>query len=128
MFLLIFCTQATKLQSFLKLLPCQDLDRNRTELVWKAQIALVLLYAERNQDTSVVSNSLLDMVEQSASHKESANMMRIFSEGFQDLVDSTNNLELGQYIFIGWYLFGCFSLSMVLGVNSKGVRETLLLL
>ncbi|XP_065225939.1 protein MMS22-like [Planococcus citri] len=92
---------STKLQSFLKLLPLDSLDHKRLQLVWKVHISLVLLFAERNQDISGVSNSLLDMVDSAAAQHDCLNLMRIFSEGFQDLIDCTNNLELGQYIFIG---------------------------
>lgn len=99
--LFLHVSQSTKLQSLLKLLPIQDLDHKRLQLVWKVHISLVLLFAERNQDISGVSNLLLDMVESAVAQQDCLNLMRIFSEGFQDLIDSTNNLELGQYNFIG---------------------------
>ncbi len=89
------------MQTFLKLLPIHNMDENRQRLIWKAHIALILLFAERNQDISTVSNPLLDMVENCANYSDRLHLMRIFSEGFQDLIDRTTNLELGQYMFIG---------------------------
>lgn len=77
------------------------MDEARVKLIWKAHMALILLYAEKNHDISFVSNPLLDLVENAARQSDSMNSMRIFIEGFQDLVDCTNNLELGQYMFIG---------------------------
>lgn len=93
--------QSGTLQSFLKQLPAQELDEARVELIWKAHMALILLFAERNQDISVVSNPLLDLLEVAVNQPDCLSLMRVFSEGFQDLVDCTNNLELGQYMFIG---------------------------
>lgn len=87
--------------SFLKLLPIQEMGENKIKLIWKAHIVILLLFTERNQDISPICNSILDMVETAVSQPESAYLMRIFVEGFQDLIDCTNNLELGQYMFIG---------------------------
>lgn len=96
--------QSKKLQYFLNLLVAEKIDEARLKLVWKAHIALILLFAENNQDISSALNPILDMVEAAVQQPNSINLMRVFSEGFQDLIDSTNNLELGQYMFIGMYL------------------------
>lgn len=96
--------QSKKLQYFLNLLVAEKIDEARLKLVWKAHIALILLFAESNQDISSALNPILDMVEAAVQQPNSINLMRVFSEGFQDLIDSTNNLELGQYMFIGMYL------------------------
>lgn len=89
------------MQSLLGMLPVGQLDNVRSKLVWKAYIALILLFAERGQDISGVSNPLLDAVDAAVVQPDNLDLMRIFADGFQDLMDSTNNLELGQYIFIG---------------------------
>lgn len=93
--------QSKKLQYFLNLLASEKIDEARLKLVWKAHIALILLYAENNKDISAALNPILDMVETTVQQPNCLNLMRVFSEGFQDLIDSTNNLELGQYMFIG---------------------------
>ncbi|KAK7603223.1 hypothetical protein V9T40_003222 [Parthenolecanium corni] len=96
--------RSKKLQYFLNLLVAEKIDEARLKLVWKAHIALILLFAESNQDISSALNPILDMVEAAVQQPNSINLMRVFSEGFQDLIDSTNNLELGQYMFIGSWM------------------------
>jgi len=93
--------QGEKLQVFLQLLRSLELNETRTKLTLQAHTALIFLFVKRDQDISSISSTLLAMLGVIQNHSQNLRFMSIFIDEFHDLINCTENLQLGQYTLIG---------------------------
>lgn len=63
-------------------------------------MAVLLLLAERKLDLSQTITPLINSVKK-INFENNLPLMKMFIEGFQDVVDCSNSIDLGQSNFIG---------------------------